>query len=79
MTIDLAYIVNEVKGDIEGIDKGIDLNENTTGDLSFNKTLNISLHKGGTLKMRLASLNKLCFEDFAKKGISNLLKIILKL
>ena len=30
--------------------------------------MKISLHKGDNVKVRLAPLNKLCFEDFIKKG-----------
>ena len=71
MTIALADIGNEGEGDKEGIDKGIDMNENTTGDLSCNETLNIYLRKGNNLKVRLASLKKLCFEDFLKRENSN--------
>ena len=36
VTIALADIENEGEGNTEGIDKGIDLNENATGDLSGN-------------------------------------------
>ena len=79
MTIALADIGNAVEDNTEIIDKGINLNKNTTADLRGNQKMNISLHKGNNVRVRLASLNKLCFEDFVKKGISNLLKIILKL
>ena len=74
MTIALSEIENEGEGDIEGINKGIDLNENATGDLSGNETMNICLHKGNNVKVRLASLNKLCFEDFVKKGKHQLIE-----
>ena len=74
MTIALSEIENEGEGDIEGINKGIDLNENATGDLSGNETMNIYLHKGNNVKVRLASLNKLCFEDFVKKGKHQLIE-----
>ena len=74
MTISLAYIVNEGEGNTEGIYKGIDMNENATGDLSGNETMNIYLHKGNNVKVRLASLNKLCFEYFAKKGKQQLIE-----
>ena len=67
-TIALADIGNEGEGDTEGTDKGIDMNENATGDLSYNETLNISIHKGENMKVRLAPLNKLCFEDLVKNG-----------
>ena len=58
VTIDLADIGNEVEGNTEGIDKGINMNENTTGELSGNETMNISLHEGNNVKVILASLNK---------------------
>ena len=74
MTIALAAIGNEGEGDTEGIDKVIDTNKNTTGDLSCNETLNISLHKRNNVKVRLASINKLCFEDFVKKGKQKLIE-----
>ena len=74
MTIALADIGNEGEGDTEGIDKGIDMNENATGDLSCNETLNLSLHKGNNVKVKLASLKKLCFEDFVKKGKHKLIE-----
>ena len=74
MTIALSEIGNEGEGDTEGINKGIDLNETATGDLSGNETMNICLHKGNNVKVRLASLNKLCFEDFVKKGKHQLIE-----
>ena len=78
MTIALADIGNEGEGNIEGINKGIDLNENATGDLSSNETMHISLHKEENVKVRLDSLNKLCFEDFVKKGKHQLIEINLE-
>ena len=50
------------------------MNENTTGDLSGNETINISLCKGNNVKLRLASLNKLYFEYFVKKGKQQLIE-----
>ena len=80
MTIALSEIGNEGEGDTEDINKGINLNENSTGGLSGNETMNICLHKGNNVKVRLASLNKLCFEDLVKKGeyqlIENNLEIL---
>ena len=67
VTIALSYIENEGEGNTQGINKGVDLNENNTGDLGGNEKMNISLHKGKSVKVRLASLNKLCFEDFVKR------------
>ena len=56
VTIALADIGNQGECDTEGINKGINLNENATGDLSGNKKMNISLHKGKNAKMILAYL-----------------------
>ena len=67
VTIALADIGNEGECNTEGIEKGIDINENATGVLSGNETMNISLHKSNNVKVRLAFLNKLYFEDFFKK------------
>ena len=74
VNITLVDIGNEGEGYTEGIDKGIDLNENDTGELSGNETMNISLQKGDNLKVRLASLNKLCFEALVKKGKQQLIE-----
>ena len=68
VTITLVDIGNQGEGYTEGIDKGIDLNENDTGDLSGNETMNKSIHKVNNMKVILASLNKLCYGDFVKKG-----------
>ena len=66
-TIALADIGNAVEDNTEIIDKGINLNKNTTADLRGNEKMNISLHKGNNVRVRLVSLNKLCFEDFVKR------------
>ena len=50
------------------------MNENSTGELSGNETLNIYLQKGSNVKVRLASLNKFCFEDFVKKEKQKLIE-----
>ena len=67
VNIALADIGNEGECNTEGIEKGIDINENATGVLSGNETMNISLHKSNNVKVRLASLNKFCFEYFVKR------------